>query len=51
MGWIFSIALFVVYLQNRSGINADVILISAGLFAIAGGLGSVARNIYALTKK
>lgn len=51
MGWIISLAFIIVYFQHRNGVNADVILISAGLFAIAGGLGSVARNIYALTKK
>ena len=51
MGWIISIAFIIVYFMNRTGVNADVILIAAGLFAIAGGLGSISGRIREMNNK
>lgn len=39
LGWIFSIALMIVYIREPSAIARPELLIAAGLFAIAGSIG------------
>lgn len=47
MGWLFSIALFVLACVHGN----DIFLITSGLFAIAGAIGSVATMIKSNAEK
>ena len=45
MGWLVSIALFITFMTDKGKVDPAVMLFTSGLFAIAGGLGSVAASI------
>ena len=45
LGWMFSIALFVLYLKEHASIEPGLFLFTSGLFAIAGSIGTLANRI------